>query len=174
MKLSFLFFTFLFSKICLAKDCSQVKPFAPNGAIKANVTISKFTWKDSHHVDENICSGSINIPSYDVRGREDDAFYCLQPKPSELLSCKTKISLDDAEITIIPATWVRHWKPKDVREYRFHAYVVKTSNSDFYYDVFSRSLSEKISLKNLVLEGAIKTGPANAMDGYFIRVDFKK
>jgi hypothetical protein len=125
-------------------------------------------------VDADICNDEVQISTFDVRGREAEAFSCLNPEPNQILSCETKLNGDLATITIVPASWARAWKPKSVREYRLHAYVQKKSNSDFYYDLFSRTLSANLKLQNLTLEGALKTGPANPDEGFFIRASFKK
>lgn len=158
----------------MARDCSAVKPFKKIGSQKAHITVARFLWTANGQSEEDVCKGDVTVSAYDVRGREDDAFYCLVPKESEVLTCKTLMDSESSTISVVPASWIRSWKPKDVREYRFHAYINKNNKPDFYLDVFSRLLQDKISPQNLIVEGAIKTGPGNRTDGYFVRVEFKK
>ncbi|HRO66183.1 MAG TPA: hypothetical protein PL182_01315 [Pseudobdellovibrionaceae bacterium] len=174
MKFLIIFLSLLSFDSAFSKNCSTVKPFKPDGFLNVHMTVSRFVWKDGEQVEEDICQGDVKIPSYDVRGREDDAFYCLHPKSGEFMSCRTKIDRDAAEVTVIPATWVRKWNPKDAREYRFHAYVGKTKDPKFYYDVFSRTLLNRLEIQNVVVEGALKVGPRNKSDGFFIRAEFQK
>lgn len=174
MKLWVAFILFPFFDPAFARDCSTVKPFKSDGLLTVRVTVSRFIWKDGELVDEDVCHGDLKIPSYDVRGREDDAFYCLQPKSNEFLSCQTRIGRDPAELTVVPATWIRKWTPKEAREYRFHAYVVKKQDPSFYYDVFSRALLNHLDIQSTLVEGALKTGPHNKSDGFFVRTEFQK
>lgn len=173
MKLLFPLF-FLISSQAMAFDCSSAKPFVAKGSQKVAVTVSKISWKNGANTDEQICESSTNVRWFDVRGREEEAYYCLKPTPQEVITCKTKLNGDEAEIEVVPASWIRTWKPSAVREYRFHAYVVKVKTPDYLYDVFSRSLQDSLESKNLIIEGSLKTGSANPTDGFWVRADFQK
>lgn len=162
------------TEITFAKDCRGVRPFFPQGQMRATVTINRLYWNQQGvPSEEAVCRGFVQVSSYDVRGREEEAFYCLQPKESEIVVCNTQLDGALAQIQVVPATWVRNWTPSSVREYRFHAYVQKVQNPGFYYDVFARSMSFQIMPQNTVIEGALKTGPANVQDGYYVRVNFE-
>ncbi len=156
-----------------AYDCSGVKPFKPSGNIKVNAYVSKFVWQNGIPNYEDICVVSNKIYWYDVRGREEAAYYCLKPPTEQILICKTEFENVEAEIRIYPASWIRNWMPSPVREYRFHAYITKTKDPNFYYDIFSRVLSDKLKLKSTALEGSLRTGPSNPSDGFWLRLEFK-
>lgn len=174
MKSLILTIAFTLSNFAFAKDCSTVKPFKQIGSQKAHVTVVRIFWATSGQDQEDVCSGDLVVSAYNVRGREDDAYYCLKPKESEVLTCKTLLDGTPATISVIPATWIRNWKLSDVREYRFHSYINKNDTPDFFLDVFSRVLQSKLSAQSLIIEGALKTGPSNRNDGYFIRAEFRK
>lgn len=157
-----------------AYDCSKSQPFPPMGEQTVKVTVSKFSWDHGQSNYEDVCSTTLSINSYDVRGREEEAYYCLKPSVAEIVICKTQINNESAEVEILPASWIRTWQISDMREYRFHAYVVKDNDPDFYYDIFSRVLSLDLKPQNLILEGSLKTGPSNPGDGFWIRTEFQK
>lgn len=161
------------SEVTFAKDCRGVRPFFPQGQMRAAVSVSRLYWNQGVPSEEAVCRGFVQVSSYDVRGREEDAFDCLQPKEAEIVVCNTQIDGAPAKVQVVPATWIRNWTPSSVREYRFHAYIQKVKEPGFYYDVFARSLSFQIMPQSTVVEGALKTGPANAQDGYFVRVSFE-
>lgn len=164
----------LFSAAAAAKDCATVQPFKSIGSQKVHVSVMRLFWTADGQEQEDVCSGDVTVSAFDVRGREDDAYYCLKPAASSILGCSTTLDGEKAEVSIVPASWIRSWKPKAVREYRLHTYVVKAASPDFYIDVFSRSLTTKLKAQNLIVEGALRTGPANQGDGYFVRAEFKK
>lgn len=174
MRLLILTLMILLSQSTLAKDCSKVPSFKSIGTQTVHVSVRHSYWKSGNTHDEKICSGDLIIPAFDVRARENEAYHCLKPKASEVLTCKTHLDREPAEISVVPASWIRTWNPKDNREYRFHSYIVKTSKPKFFIDVFSRSLSPLLASQELTLEGALKTGLANPQDGYHVRVEFKK
>jgi hypothetical protein len=155
-------------------DCSGKPPFNPGGSIDVQATVSRYIWNHGNPEFEDVCVGSTSINWFDVRGREEEAYYCLKPAKSEIMVCKTKLGGDSAKIDIISSSWIRDWKSEPIREYRFHAYVTKMNNPGFYYDIFSRALSFILDPQPLVVEGSLRTGPSNPEDGFWIRLDFKK
>ena len=167
-------FFFLAPQYSWGKDCLGVKPFSPIATQKIQATVARFYWLGGKQENEDVCTASISINAYDVRGREEDAYFCLKPNESQIIKCKTKLNGDDAEITIVPASWIRTWKPAAVREYRFHAYIGKIKDSNVYLDLFSRTLSFNLNGERSVIEGALKTGSGNQADGYSVRTEFLK
>lgn len=155
-------------------DCGPVAPFDSKGQLSIRVSVSKLKWDQSFLVNEDVCVESVKLNWFDVRNREEEAYYCLKPEPQEVLTCKTTLADGDAEVAIVPASWIRAWSPNPVREYRFHAYVVKKSDPQFYYDIFSRSLLPDLSSQDVIVEGSLRTGPSNPDDGFWIRVEFLK
>lgn len=161
-----------------ATDCRSVAPFTPFEEQSVKVSVGRFFWTtvDGEAVQnfEDVCARTGTISAYDVRGREADAYYCLKPAAQEVFSCATTLNGRAAEVAVLPATWIRTWTPSDVREYRFHAYVMDLADSQNYLDVFSRTLSTRLTKDDVITEGAIKNGPGEARDGYFIRLEFVK
>lgn len=157
-----------------ASDCSAVGPFIPIGQQEVKATISKFRWEQENPIYEDVCIQSTKVSLFDVRGREEEAYNCLKPDPIEVITCKCTLESNAAQIKVIPASWIRTWQPNPLREYRFHAYVVKEADSKFYYDIFARSLSTELASQNIILEGSLKTGPSNPIDGFWIRLEFVK
>lgn len=153
-----------------AYDCTNVPAFTPTGAQKVIATMVRFYWQQGELKDEEICQRTAVIETYDVRGRAEEAYYCLRP---QVLTCQTVLNGAAAEISLLPAVWVRDWQPDPLREHRFHAYVQGSSAPETYYDVFSRALSADLNPQPLILEGSIRTGLGNPADGYWIRLEFQ-
>lgn len=174
MKIIFQVFAMLFSINAKAYDCSAVKPFAPSGQQNVKITISRYVWTQGSADYEDVCSLSASINWYDVRHREEEAYYCLKPLATEVVICKTQLDGQDAEIEVLPASWIRDWSNGSAREYRFHSYVVKKNDPGYYYDIFSRSLSADLTSQNIIIEGSLKTGSSNPKDGFWVRVEFQK
>jgi hypothetical protein len=174
MKPLFIFVLSVCSLKAVAYDCSKVRPFAAGGSQKVSITVSKFAWSDGVETERQICQSSTKLDWYDVRGREEEAYYCLKPGAKEVIVCKTTLNGDEAEVQIVPASWIRNWEKKDIREYRFHAYVLKEKEPDYFYDIFARSLQDSLKAKHTIVEGALKTGPGNPEDGFWLRAEFQK
>jgi hypothetical protein len=164
--------SFFFLQNTLANDCSSIAPFHPSGQQTVRVTVVRMAWDKGTPTDEEVCSKSTTIRWFDVRGREEEAYYCLKPNAEEIIFCETSLASEPAEIAVIPASWIRTWQPQPVREYRFHAYILKKRDPQFYYDVFSRALVQSLSSQDLVVEGALRTGPSNPDDGFWVRLEF--
>lgn len=175
--LNFILTVFL-SSFAAAYDCQNVPPFTPLESQSVKISVGRFYWsiEDGTPIEnvEDVCTKRGAVFAYDVRGRETDAYYCLKPQTHEVFSCPTTLNGQAAEIAVLPATWIRTWNPSDVREYRFHAYVMDVNHPDIYLDVFSRTLSFDLAKGSVITEGAIKNGPGDAKDGFFIRVEFQK
>ena len=167
-----------YSSLTQSYDCSKVPPFTPFEQQNVKVYVGRFSWdKNSGQPIENVedvCLKTGVINAYDVRGGEADAFYCLKPQAQEVFTCATTLNGKLAEIAVMPVTWIRNWKPSDMREYHFHAYVMDQANSDVYQEAFARTLSFNLTKEYVITEGAIKNGPGEAQDGFFIRVEFQK
>lgn len=161
-----------------AYDCQNALPFTAFEQQSVKIFVGRFYWSTENGVPveqvEDVCIKTGTISAYDVRGRETDAYYCLKPQAHEIFSCATTLNGETAEIAVLPVTWIRSWNPSDVREYRFHAYVMDVNHPDIYMDVFSRTLSLNLTQDNIITEGAIKNGPGDSRDGFFIRVEFLK
>ena len=157
-----------------AIDCTSQPKFEPSGFLSASVTVELNTWKNGEQQFDPVCKKIVQVPLFDVQGREDAAYYCLKPKESEIVSCPTYLATEMATITVVPASWIRTWNKSSFREYRFHAYAQKNNIPDFYLDIFSRTLTQKLSPQSTIIEGSFASGPMNPLSGYWIRVEFKE
>lgn len=162
----------------LAYDCSSVQPFHPISTQYVRIFTARFYWRTDGGVEreenEDICSGEVTVPVFDVRGREEEAYYCLKPFPTQVLMCPTVRDGQPVEIVVVPASWIRNWTSAPARDFRFHAYVESPTDPK-YLDVFSRTLSFDLTDQHLLVEGAIKAAPNDPLtDGYFVRVEFMK
>jgi hypothetical protein len=158
--------------LSIKSQAVECKPFATLDHQSTKITITKLTQNDNGEETEiSICEQTKSMRSFDVRNREAEAYICLKPNEDEVLTCDID---KDQQITAVPASWIRNWKPKTVREYRFHAYITKRKDPAYYKDIFSRSLSPNLKPQNITIEGAIKNDPKQKEDGYFIRVEFQK
>ena len=162
-----------YSVSAFAYDCTTIKPFTPGGTHTVKVDVSKLKWSEGEPKYEHICTQSVTVNWFDVRGREKDAYYCLKPKPQEVITCPTLLDGASAKVYILPASWVRTWTYGPVRSYRFHAYVVKDDDPNYFFDVFSRSLSFELAPQKIIIEGSLKTGAHNPEDGMWVRAEFK-
>ena len=166
---------FLFSAMSYGLDCSNVKPFKVDGIQSVSISVTKIFWNENHEQQfEDICNDDFSINSYDVRGREEEAFYCLHPREAEILKCQVDVDGSKGSIAIVPVTWIRNWHSKSNREYRFHAYATKENSETYLKDIFSRYLSSSLRKQNITLEGALKTGASNPDDGFFVRTTFAR
>lgn len=168
--LTLFFFTFRVHSF----DCSNIAPFESKGTLIVNVTIESNRWSNGEVKYETICKKVLQIPWFDVRGREEAAYYCLRSKVSEIVSCPTTLENDTATIFVLPASWVREWTGSPVREYRFHAIAQKNNDPDYYLDIFSRTLNENLHLQTTTIEGSLAQGSKVPTDGFWIRVEFSK
>ena len=164
--------TFLFLFSAFSMDCSRVEPFKIIGTQKTKVTVMKMYWANGSQKEEKVCEGNTLVTAYDIRNRELEAFECLKPNPVEVKTCRTKLNGKDAQVQVVPSTLIRNWIPQAKREYRFHSYVVNESDPAQYYDIFSRTLTEALSSQAMIVEGAFRTGPKDAKDGYHVRIEF--
>jgi hypothetical protein len=167
------------SPVLGAVDCAKIKPFRSfKKGQTFKIEATQLTWKTENgtSVEDavDICKVDGKIQAYDIRGREDEALVCLKPDKKTVYSCETTLNGKPAKIYFLPAVWVRTWKPKDAREYRFHAVVQSDANANDYIDVFARSLSFNIKAADTVTEGAIKNGPQTSKEGFFVRAYFQK
>jgi hypothetical protein len=157
----------------IALDCSKEAPFAEVGRVKVGIELARFSQSDKDS-NEDSCSGEVIISAFDVRGRENSAYYCLKPAPGEMLSCKSAINGVVAWVNVVPAVWIRSSKGASLTEVRFHAYVQENARPDAYIDIFSRTLSEAFPRNKIILEGASSYGPASCQsDNYWVRTTFE-
>jgi len=159
----------------MAVDCARELPFATVGFFRAEVSVVRLLWTDdgATQTEEEVCTQSLSVDAYDVRGREEAAYWCL--KPQDVANCSTEMNGDPASVTVAPAIWTRKGKDSPLTELRFHGYAQSDSNPSDYLDIFSRTLFEVLPDSAVILEGAINPGPHSPIkDGYWIRAVFKK
>jgi hypothetical protein len=157
----------------LALDCSKEEPFVTIGRLKVDLELARFSGSEQYSND-NGCKKDVIVTAFDVRGREEAAYYCLKPEPAEVVTCESELNKTPAWFTAVPVVWVRNSKGESLTEIRFHAYVQEKANPDAYIDIFSRTLSEIFPRKRIILEGASSYGPASPItENYWVRAAFQ-
>lgn len=151
-------------------DCAKIKSFKIIEKQKATISVTKISWLNGKQDFTDICKGTSEFEAFDIRDREEDAFNCLKAKP---LICKTTLNKNAATLAVVPASWIRNWKPLPVRDYHFHAYISQDKDQDYNFDLFSRQLSEKLTKQHFILESALKSGLKNPIEGVLVRVEFE-
>ena len=153
-------------------DCSKVAPFVPIRFERAQIQAVHLNNSFSTLIDDLICESGIDVPVYDIRGRERDAYYCLKPLKEEILQCKTQMKGEDAEITIVPGIRIRLDQNKvSWKSHYFHAYVY--SESKFLLDLFSRQLTQNLKSDPVIIEGSkLLRTPSSNSEGYWVQVRF--
>ena len=179
MRLAIFLLLFLAPMVVRAYDCSMVKPFVQVGSQAANVSVYRFFWKSeqSQYVqnEEKVCEISVNVPVFDIRGREKEAYYCLLPRSEQIVNCNLKFNGKPSEIVTAPTVWIRTVASKSLWDYHFHAFLSDPSNqSQFVHDVFSRTMLADLNPVGIYLDGAFRDGLPNFQDGYFVEVQFEK
>ena len=160
-----------------AIDCSKVKPFVPTGHQAAQISIAHFFWDNSSGTEvqseENLCSLQTTVYSYDIRGRENEAYWCLKPKSEEVVSCPLAFDGIPSQVVVIPSIWIHTVNGVDLRGYQFHSYIFKQSDqSMFLHDVYSRSQVTNLSTARVSLDAGYQNGTPGYRDGYFVNASF--
>lgn len=140
-----------------------------------NVTVSaaRFYWQNGQQQTEDICSVQRALPIYDVRGRENDAYYCLKPLESQIATCTTQYGGETAMVSVVPASWIRTFDNQDLRSFNFHAYIQPAGNPSGYLDIFARTLTSHLENQNIIIEGSKTAGESSPLnEGYWVRVRF--
>lgn len=159
-------------------DCSVVAPFTPIDSQVVAIDIARFYWTTDAAGNpvndvEDVCSKDVVVPGYDIRGRENDAYYCLTQPMTSVAVCDTTWNGEPAVVGVRPASWIRQWTGGDRRDFHFHAFVSKESRPESYIDLFSRTLTKELGPQSIILEGAMKNGPGDGGDTYWIRAEYR-
>ncbi|MGZ3774393.1 MAG: hypothetical protein ACXVCY_11480 [Pseudobdellovibrionaceae bacterium] len=174
--MKWLYFSFIFLPAITAFgfDCSKIKPFKQLGAQEIHVEATRFFLSENSEKSEDLKPKTGKIRVFDVRGREEEAFWCLKPLDSEIITFDTMLDGKPAQIQVVPASWIRSFQKNVLREYRFHAYVVDAKDSYNYLDLFARSLKDSPDHSRTIIESAIKPSAQRNANGYFVRAEFLK
>lgn len=175
--------TSLFSILSLshakAYDCSNTQPFIPVGLQKVQVYVGHFFWKTAsdgtrEEVVEDVCATRlpVEIPVLDIRGREEEWFYC-STVPA-VLECSTTYQGVQAKIEVKPAIVIRSWKGSSALDHHFHAYITPGGDPTRCFDLFSRSISSKLTPYSITLDAAGGgRGENSGVDSFYVRTDFE-
>jgi hypothetical protein len=166
--------TMFFPMVAEAIDCSTEPPFQSLGSVKARVSLAHWyrATGSQNKSEEDVCTKDITLSIFDVRGREESAYYCLKPFPEEVVVCETTLNDSPAEFAIVPAIWQRTARNRTLIETRFHAYVQDKKNPQAYLDIFSRSLNPPPLPEEIILEGSLRSGSASPLaDDYWVRME---
>ncbi len=163
------------SKVAVAAvDCSVEPRFPVVGWVKARVTLMHGYMESGSQSrsEEEVCVREISLSTFDVRGREEAAYYCLKSFPEELVVCNTALNNSPAEFVVVPAVWQRMVRNRTLIETRFHAYVQDKLKPQNWLDIFSRSLVAPPLSDEVILEGSIRAGGSSILaDDYWVRLE---
>ena len=163
-----------------AFDCTKVKPFPELGEQQARIEVARFFWTSVGlqliENSEDICHQNLKVRAYDIRGREEEAFWCLKPAASQTVVCDLSFNQIESQVVVIPAIWIRKTPGGEVyRDTHFHAFIAKKSASDRYaFDLFARAQSPDLNPANLILEAAHKEAAPDYRDGYYVNLKLVK
>jgi hypothetical protein len=154
-------------------DCDKIPPFKPMGYQSVSLMTYRSHWMGQDLKEESICERSGNVEVFDVRGRENEAFWCLK---SQKFDCETVVNSKQSVLYVVPAIWVRNGNPAPRREYRFHATVVPSDKPNAAVDVFTRYQTESVHESQTVyLEGRLTNFfEVPESDGIVIQAKFGK
>lgn len=138
-------------------SCEDVKPFAILDTLHYKLEITR------SDKDEVFCKGKAEVHFYDIRGREEEAYFCLKPKENEVTICKK----DGIEVQFVPHVLWRKWQEGSRYDYNFHAYILKEKEPGF-SDIFSRVLLKEAT-NNIILEGAYRK-----QEMFHVRMEIEK
>lgn len=162
-----------------AYDCSSAKPFLPVGFQKVQVFVGHLFWKTGRdgireEVIEEVCStqSPIAVPILDLRGREEEWFYCSRAQLA--LQCSTTFQNLPTKIEIRPAVVIRSWNGSSALDHHFHAYVIPIEDSTRSFDLFSRNINPRLTPSPITLDAAGGgRGENSGLDSYYVRIDFE-
>lgn len=162
-----------------AYDCSNAKPFIPVGVQKVHIYVGHFFWKTTgdgtrEEVIEDVCATQVpaEVPILDIRGREEEWFYC-STTPSTL-ECSTTYQNVQAKIEIKPAIVIRGWNGSPALDHHFHAYITPGADPTRYFDLFSRSIRSELTPSPITLDAAGGgRGENSSVDSFYVRTDFE-
>lgn len=165
-----------YSSISQAYDCENVPPFTPMEQMNIKISLTRFFWEmeDGKLVEktQQVCEREGTVSAYDIRGREEEAFYCLKALDPETFMCATIYKQRYAFAITVPASWIRKTNEGDRREFRFHTYVVPDGNHEAYLDIFGRTLSPNLEKQEIRVESSVKPIPHENEEGFFVRAEF--
>jgi hypothetical protein len=178
--LALMLLAMLFSSFTYAYDCSQHTPFVPVSFQDVSLYVGHFSWQQTENgkeeVVEDVCSSTsaLKIPVLDIRGREEEWFYCNGDTPQPILECTSTFQGQPTSIQVKPAIVIRSWQKSGARDTHFHAYIIPNNDPTKYFDLFARRLSPEPESKPQVLDAAGGgRGENSGIDSFYIRADFK-
>lgn len=163
-------FACLHPPAAFAYDCSQAGEFSPGGTMRVFVDVSRMELVNGTWSATELCHEMRTVRWFDIRGREEEAYYCLLPTTEEFVACPTEIAGQAARIEVFPASMIRTWHPEPARDYHFHAYVVREGAQDFDIDIFSRALSFRLEPDRQIIEGSLRSRTGDS--SHWVRVTF--
>jgi hypothetical protein len=174
----FLLFYFLMST-AYAFDCSGVKPFTPIAYKDVSIYVGHFYWKktsigSAEEVVEEVCSTDkpLQVPVLDIRGREEEWFYCYDYQPT--ITCSTTYQGTTAEIQVKPAIAIRSWMKDAALDSHFHAFIIPNGDKSKIFDLFARNITPNLSAKNITIDAAGGgRGENSSVDSFYVRTDFE-
>lgn len=169
----------VFASRLSAYDCSRSKPFEEFEQQSVSIKIDRFYWMEENlqkvEKTEAVCETTkpFEIGAYDIRGREEEWYYCFYQKQRPSLVCDTTFLKKPAQIVVRPAVVVRKYSEKSVRDIHAHIFLLPEKNIEKYFDTFIRSLSFELRKAPAILDGVSGgRGPESNQDSYGVRLQY--
>lgn len=165
-----LIFAFMIS--AHAYDCATSKEFVPVEQHSVSISVDRLT-KDAA---EAVCATTnpLALGVYDIRGREEEWFYCFYRQPRPSLECATSYQGKPAQIIVRPAVVLRQFQGSDVRDTHAHVFLVPLHDPDAFHDTFVRAISYDLKSQPVHLDSVSGgRGPNSTVDSYGVRLTFR-
>lgn len=180
MKLLVLFILSFFGTVLSAYDCSTSKPFIPFEYQSVSITVQQFYWvvENGTKIEKTVpvCTAEkpLEIGVYDIRGREEEWYYCFYQEPRPMLNCNTSFRGKPSQITVRPAIVIRKFNSSmAVRDTHAHVFLVPEGNDAKYFDTFVRSALPDLKKQTVFLDSVSGgRGPDSDQDSYGVRLQF--
>jgi hypothetical protein len=162
-----------------AYDCSNSKPFVPFEHHSVSISVGRSYWaiENGVKIEKSVTVCRTNTPLeigvYDIRGREEEWYYCFHQVPRPNLSCETIFRGRPSQIIVRPAAVIRRYDASSARDIHAHTFLVPEGNEERYLDTFARSLSFDLKKQNIIIDSVSGgRGPESGQDSYDVRLHF--
>lgn len=163
-----------------AYDCSTSKPFVPFEHQTVSISVGHSYWvlENGRKVEksEPVCEtqSPVEIGVFDIRGREEEWYYCFYQVPRPNLTCDTTFKGKPGQITVRPAVLIRNFERSPARDTHVHTFLVPEGVFEKYLDTFARSLSFDLNKQKIVIDSVSGgRGPESNQDSYNVRLQFQ-
>ncbi|MBX3017078.1 MAG: hypothetical protein KF767_04245 [Bdellovibrionaceae bacterium] len=153
-------------------DCTHVKEFVAMDTQKVSIQVDHLRQDET----ESVCATTVplEIGVFDIRGREEEWFYCFYRQPRPNLECAATYQGKPAKILVRPAVVVRNFQGSAVRDTHAHIFMVPSRDPEAFHDTFVRVISYDLKTQPVHLDSVSGgRGPNADVDSYGMRLTFR-